>query len=698
MFNFFSIRAKFLSVMGLLLMGCLIVYLLIAVQVFKTDKTELIYDLNRSTVNNLSAEIETEFIGIADKFKVFALLETGKDNANHLTDSLFNDRSNVVHVSFYRQNQTVSLKSYTNQKYLETYGIAPTFFEKDLLLARPIPFNDILKNGEFIWNASVENGVPLIGYGRSVVVEDQNGIPSDHYAVVGYMKPDKALKAIEIVGLSEVFITDSQGNILIHKDFNLLAKNQNIALNKLFKAAAESKVEQGVNTVKDRDGEFLAAYAKSYQGKVYVLARVSQNEAFSVVYDLVSRSASFALIVITLSLLFAFLLSRSLTRPISVLVDGMQKVSEGDLSTQIEVKSNDETKILASSFNQMIHDLRHSRNELETINRELDQKVKDRTVQLEIQNKAVKEAQEALLKTTRLASAGEIAGRAAHEVLNPLTGMLTRLSSMEKRVQNTVVPQLNLMKDILQNWKSDHQDGGFEKLVEVWKQPSQIDQKWDLWSEDIHNLNEVEKNFEHLLRSIDDDTQFLLQESRRISKIINSMRKLSRLNSDVHTYSTRNLLTDCKNIMADLFQQYDINIIEDYDAGADEINIDRDEFIQVATNLLRNSLQAMTNHNREVKNYLKIKSQIQGQSIQIEFCDSGSGILAEHQELLFDKQFTTKSSDDGTGLGLSISRRLIRAHGGDLEFVSSKPFEETVFRLTVPLKSADNQIIKEGAA
>jgi two-component system NtrC family sensor kinase len=699
MFNFFSIRAKFLSVMSALLMACLVIYLLIAVHVFKTDKTELIFDLNRSMVSNLSAEIETEFIGISDKFKVFALASNSKNLEMTLTETLFNERSSVVYVSLYRQNQSTALKTHINKKFIETYGLKETFFDDELIAHRPVPVNEIIKHSEFIWNASIENGVPLIGYGRSVVIENENGIPTDHLAVVGYMQPVKALKALSAVSLSQLQITDANGNILLHPDFKVLSANKNVNNLALFKAAQNSKVNVSVATVKENDTESLAAFAKSYQGKIFVLAEASKDKAFQVVYDLVSRSVSFALIAITLSLLFAFLFSRSLTRPISILVDGMHKVSEGDLSTQIDVKSNDETKILASSFNQMINELRQSRDELETINRELDKKVKERTLQLEIQNKAVKEAQEALLKTTRLASAGEIAGRAAHEVLNPLTGMLTRLSSMEKRVQSHVQPQINLMKDIFVNWNSDHQEGGFAKLVEVWQQPSQIDTKWNIWAEDMQNLNEVQINFGKLLKSIEDDTQFLIEESRRIGKIINSMRKLSRLNSDVHTYSMRSLLTDCKNIMADLFQQNNIRLIESFDMALDEVDIDRDEFIQISTNLLRNSLQAMNPNDKNSVNYfMKISSHIQDSHIYIDFTDNGSGVAKEHENLLFDNNFSTKSADEGTGLGLSISRRLIRAHGGDLEFISSKSFEETIFRLKIPLKNKNQLDVKVGAS
>ena len=696
--GFFSIRFKFLGVMSALLVTCLVVYLLIAVEVFKTDKTELVFDLNRSMVSNLAAEIETEFKGVSDKFRLFATLSTNSTTKNY-AEQVFGENSPVVFASLYRQEQSLAFKSYSDKKYSETYGLEADFFDKTLLAARPIPFTEILKNGEYFWNASIDGGTPLIGYGRNVVIENNKGIPTDHLAVVGYIQPDKILKILNVVKMSEVSIVDHNGKILLHSNFDWMKQAKSLNDKALFKKAKEAKVNLSVASTVDDGKEYLGAFAKTYQGQIVILSKVSKDHAFSAVFELVSRSLSFALIVITLSLLFAFLLSRSLTEPISILVQGMEKVATGDLSTQIKVDTRDETRLLASSFNQMISELKQSRDELQEINRELDQKVKDRTLQLEVQNQAVKEAQEALLKTTRLASAGEIAGRAAHDVLNPLTGILARLSGVEKRVHNQIEPQINLMKDIFTSWKNDHRTGGFEALAAAWQQPSQVDQSWTLWQEDMHNLDSVQESFTQLTQTLDADTQFLINESRRIGKIVDGMRKLSRLHSDVKTYSAKQLLIDCRNIMADLFMQQDIDVLENFAAGYDEVSLDRDEFIQAVTNLMRNSLQAMLS--KDKKHYLKLSTEVTDEHIVMLISDNGSGISEEHQAMLFQTQFTTKSADEGTGLGLGISRRFIRAHGGDIEFVASAPNAETTFKIILPIKmkkQLDNENNEEGAA
>ncbi len=332
--------------------------------------------------------------------------------------------------------------------------------------------------------------------------------------------------------------------------------------------------------------------------------------------------------------------------------------------------------------------------------------LQNRTLQLEIQNLAIKEAQEALLKTTRLASAGEIAGRAAHEVLNPLTSILTRLSIIEKKVHGQVEPQINLMKDILSSWSEDHSRGGFNSLIESWQQKSNVNADWNLWQEDLHNLEYVKESFQALATTIRNDTLFLFEESRRIHKIIGGMRKLSRLSSEIKAYSVKALLQNCRNIMADLFIPENVRLIEDFKVEYDQVNIDCDEFTQAVTNLMRNSLQAMlrssANRPKNQNFSMKISTFIQDHKICIEITDNGVGISDVYQKILFEKQFTTKPSGEGTGLGLGISRRFIRAYGGDIEFVSSVPFSATTFRITLPIKKVDtlanNSKDEEGAA
>ncbi len=702
----FSIRYKFLLVMSFLLAACVGIYLLIAVRVFKTDKTELVFDLNRSQVSNLASELETEFEGVSDKFKLFAVLSSGSQS--RWVNELFSKNSDVIFVSLFKkpikesvkvsnnENSRIAVQKYENKSFMETYGLSATYLEIDLIKQRPIPFAEILKNGEAVWNASTVEGPPLIGFGRSVVVEDSKGVAVDQMAVVGYIKLDHLLQALSLVKLSEITIANRDGEILADSNPKLLHAKTLLGSNPLFQAALQAKTKTSVLKLEQEGHAMLGAYSKAHNGQIVVMAQASEASAFGAVTDLVEESLIFALIVITAAFLAAVLLARSLTAPLAQLVERMNLAAQGDLTSQISIGTRDETAVLAHSFNEMISDLKQSRDELQEINRDLDQKVKERTLQLEEQNHKVKEAQEALIRTTRLASAGEIAGRAAHEVLNPLTSLLTRVSSMERKIKSEMTPQLEILSDISQAWERDFLEGGFEKVVESWKTPSQLNSDWNLWKEDLENLSGLKSGLQGQLTHLQSDTQFLLKEGARINKIINGMRKLSVLKSDKRNHSAHEILKDCCHIMADLFQQRQYTVIQEFAATEDRIQVDRDELVQAVTNMLRNSLQALQDAEQETrkKGQLRLRTSISNDQtspiFQIEIEDSGSGVSAENQVKLFQAQFTTKSPDEGTGLGLGISRRFVRGCGGDIEFVSSLPFQKTIFRIQIPLaKPAD---------
>jgi signal transduction histidine kinase len=681
----FSIRYKFLGVMSLLLAACVCIYLAIAVQVFKSDKTELVYDLNRSQVSTLASELDAQLDGVSDKFKLFAIL-SGGSQAQWMGD-LFTKESDVVYVSLSKKSGTETIRKYENKSFRETYGLSDEYFDKEIVKDRSIPYASILKNGDSIWNASTENGPPLIGFGRSVVVENSNGVAVDQMAVVGYIKVDRILKSLSLVKLSQVIVSNADGEILVHPDLKTLKEKTLLVTNPLFQAAMDAKTKTSVMSFEQSGHKILGAYSKSHGGRVVVMAQASETKAFGAVADLVERSLIFSLIVITAAFLAAVLLSRSLTAPLAALVDRMDLVSQGDLTTQIHVGTRDETGVLAGSFNKMIFDLKQSRDQLEEVNRDLDQKVKERTRQLEEQNHAVKEAQEALIRTTRLASAGEIAGRAAHEVLNPLTSLLTRVGIMERKIKSEMQPQLQILGDISQAWDKDFKEGGFDKLVSTWKQPSQVNPTWSLWQEDIENIQGLKNGFGGQFSALHTDTQFLMKEGARINKIINGMRKLSTIRSDKRAHSTHEILKDCCHIMADLFEQRGYKVQQEFHADRDLIVVDRDEVVQAITNMMRNSLQSM--HEAEIQKGTHgtmrlVTALVEGQ-IQIYIEDTGIGIQKENQARLFESHFTTKSPDEGTGIGLGISRRFIRGSGGDIEFISSIPFEKTVFRIRMPI-------------
>ncbi len=687
-----SIRQKFLFVMCLMMVAGLGVYLFMAVTVFKSDKTQLVFDLNRSQVSNLTSELETQFGGVSEKLKVFALLPNHLQNK--VAEDLLSDGSDVVAIAIYKTDQSQPLKVFSQDRFLETYGLDTAAFESTLA-GMPVPIKEILRGGEDIWNASLNDGPPLIGYGRLVVLQDAKGMAIEQWAVVGYVKLDRFLKSVSTVRLNEVFVTNRRGEVLVHHDAAQLIKKPSVVDDPLFQEAVKAKTKVSVVQRDSGDNGILAAFAKGFNEQIFVVAKTSEAQVFKVVKDLSVRTLLFGSLVLTLVILASFFISRSLTENISLLADRMESAAKGDLSTQIQLRGADETITLANTFNQMIRDLKESRDALEEMNRELDQKVRERTAELEEQHKKVKEVQEALVRTTRLASVGELAGRTAHEVLNPLTILLTRLGLMQKRIPAKGDSPLKLIDEIRAAWVKDYNDGGFDKLVGNWREPSKVIPDKNLFQEDVENIERCTREIESQHNNLSKDIQFVKEEGERIGKIINGMRRLGHSKSDFKTHSLHSVLNDCCQIMNDLFEQKGFAIEQVFEAKADACVVDRDEMIQSITNLMRNSLQALEDAKNSTRGLsdprLRLRTFNEGHQLVIDFEDNGVGILPEHQSKLFESSFTTKSHDEGTGLGLGIARRFVRGHGGDIEFVSSEPYKGTVFRIRLPLEANQRQ-------
>lgn len=684
----FSIRYKFLAVTTLLLVTCVGTYLVMASQVFRKDKTELVFDLNRSVVTNLASDLETAFNSATDKMRLAAYFFTARDERNlTILSELLAASQEIVFVGGSERFDQVGRRFFRSQQFAETYALPEDYFETVLSEAKPVPFTRIQTEGEAVWNATVENGPPLIGYGKSVVLEDAKGKPQAHYAVVAYLRADRIVKALGRSELNQAMVVNAAGEILAHSDPATMIRGQDPSVEPLLKVALTEEVRTSVMRYRAGDASYLGAYARAANNRILVISRVSAKAAFAVVEHFLLRSLLVALMVVNLAFIAAILFSKSLTQPIQVLIEGMRRVAGGELNTQIAVNTRDEIAELAGSFNGMIRDLKQSREALEEINRDLESKVQERTQQLEKQNHAVKSAQEALLRTTRLAAVGEIAGRAAHEVLNPLTSILARLERLRGRLGQERRQELQVLKDMVASWRQDFKKGGFNQLIKAWQAPSQVMASATLWEEDLTNMDQAGAQLHEDLKRFGEDADFLYSEAQRIGRIVQSMRSLSVVQSYRKSLRLKDVVEESANIMRDLASQHKISIEVTAVPNDTWVLVDHDELLQVLTNMFRNGIHAVVEMGRRNPNHkgqLAAEIRAEGESWTVWMRDNGMGISSENCAKLFENQFSTKPHDEGTGLGLNISRRFVRAMGGDIVLESSTLNVGTCFKITLP--------------
>lgn len=695
----FSIRYKFLAVSTLLLVVCVGSYLVMASSVFRGDKEDFVFDLNKSIVTNLASDLETAFASATDKMRLAAYFYNSRDERNlAILAELLAASHEIVFVGGSEHFNKLNRRFFLNDQFAETYALPEDYFEAVLSEAKPVPFSKLQGEGEAIWNASIENGPMLIGYGKSVVIEGADGKPQAHFAVVAYLRADRIVKALTRGQFNQALITNSAGEILAHPDPKAMEASSDPTIASLYEAATSQEVRTSVLKYRFKGEDYLGAYAKAANDRLIVMSKVPTSIAFAAVDDFLRQSLLVAMILVTLAFIAAILFSKSLTQPIQVLMSGMAKVSEGELTTQIHVSSRDEIAELARSFNGMIRELRQSREDLEEINRELENKVRERTQQLEKQNQAVKSAQEALLKTTRLAAVGEIAGRAAHEVLNPLTTILARLERLQGRLGKDRVQELELLKTMVDSWRDDFRKGGFTQLVKTWEEPSQVVAGASLWEEDLRNIDDVRGHLNGELKRFAEDADFLHREAQRIGRIVQSMRGLSVVRANRREFNLVERVEEACNIMRDLASQHGIPVTVKSASAVALVLADSDELLQAVTNLLRNSIQAVMERRKsdpDGAGLIGVDVEDAGQAWRVRITDNGIGIKPEDQEKLFEHQFSTKDHGEGTGLGLSISRRFIRAMGGDIVLEKSVFKEGTTFLITLPKSKAQSD---QGAA
>lgn len=296
-----------------------------------------------------------------------------------------------------------------------------------------------------------------------------------------------------------------------------------------------------------------------------------------------------------LIVLISYLLTRSVTRPLGELVAITQSITTGDLNHEVKVKSYDEIGKLGLSFNTMVKSLKRMKGELEEWGKTLEQKVKERTDELEAMQAKV-------IQTERLASLGQLAAGIAHEINNPLGGILV-LSSL-----------------VLENIEKE--DGNRQNLEEVVKQTIRCR----------------------------DIVKGLLQFSRQTE----AKKTLVNMND---------ILNNTLSLIEKQAMFHNIDIEKNFDKNLPLVLVDDSQYQQVFMNIVLNAIQSMHEIGTLTLDTLFDEKE---NMIIVNIGDTGSGISEEIINKIFDPFFTTKEVGKGTGLGLSIAYGIVTRHNGKM--------------------------------
>jgi two-component system NtrC family sensor kinase len=382
------------------------------------------------------------------------------------------------------------------------------------------------------------------------------------------------------IGTATIFQDDVRISTNVHNADGSRAIGTRIAADVYQKVVVEGK--QYIGRAFVVNDWYISAYEpiKDYVGKIVGLLYVGLLEQKYT--DIKNRAilifSGITLTGVILSILLALLLSRGISSSINNLVTASKQLAKGNLDAKVSKVSNDELGELAETFNKMATAL------------------KDRDEQLKEYTKSK------IMESERLAMIGQLSANVAHELNNPLQGIVTY----------------------------------------------------------SHLLLEEETCNEDARSSL----QKIVIQANRCRDIIRGLLDFSRhKNPDKTLCNVNSLLKGCISLVEKQANFLNIKVIMNFEDNLPLVILDPSQVERVFLNLIINAAEAMdgngtltltTSYNQEIK------------AIEIKVQDTGHGITKENISKVFDPFFTTKETGHGVGLGLAISYGIVKEHNGDL--------------------------------
>ena len=316
------------------------------------------------------------------------------------------------------------------------------------------------------------------------------------------------------------------------------------------------------------------------------------------------RSAGLASLAIAILIGLVVLFVRAfVVRPVHDLLGGVHRVTGNDLEHEIPIRSEDELGALAREFNAMTGSLREVRAELRGLMTSLEAQVEERTA-------ALLQAQDQLVQSEKMSSLGKLSASIAHEINNPLMGILTT-SKLLLRVLG-------------------EEQGEDPVRPECLRQLRLVQRETERCSAIVRNLLDFSRQRPLALKSI--DANLALEEALSVAS---------------NQIALQGIALD-KRL-----------------APIPAVHADLGQLRQALLNIVLNACEAMPRGGA-----LTVATRLleaEGR-VQVEVADSGPGIAPEDLNRICDPFFTTK--ERGTGLGLSVVYGIVQRHGGKLGFSS----------------------------
>lgn len=393
-----------------------------------------------------------------------------------------------------------------------------------------------------------------------------------------------------------------------------------------------------------------------------LISRFAQQDGLAKMIAIILGATLFVVLVLPR------ILRQTLTMPLQRLLTGVQEVNAGNLSTFVVVGMPDEIGVLTENFNHMTQSLRYAKEELVTYAQTLEQKVTERTAELNNKSTALEQSiahlkatQTQLIQVEKMASLGELTAGIAHEIQNPL---------------NFVNNFSELSSDLVT----------------------------DLKEGPIKALPDSEQEYANgLMKSLTLNLQKITHHGQRADAIVKSMLEHSRAGTgerglaNINTLANEYLRLSYHGFQAK-DKEFNAKLITSFDPELGQIEMVAQDISRVLLNILNNAFYSVHEKAQKTANgyqpEIKIATESKNGLAELRIWDNGTGIAPEILGKIFQPFFSTKPSGQGTGLGLSLSFDIVtKGHGGQMQVESEVgEFTEMIVRLPMKNRLSSNEI------
>jgi two-component system, NtrC family, sensor kinase len=373
----------------------------------------------------------------------------------------------------------------------------------------------------------------------------------------------------------------------------------------------------------------FGAYAEVPDIRFGVVVERSEQEALSPVRRLALSTIFWIGVSGFVAALIGAALARSLSGRVGALVQGARQIAQGKLDTELEVQSNDELGELAKAFNAMTTSLDAARLEILRQTEEITAWNETLEKRVEQKSKELRDTQDLLLRSRSLAAIGSLGAGVAHEINNPLTGIL------------------GMVQLLLGDLPDDHP-------------------------------------VKPMLRDVED-------QALRVQSIVANLLRLAQRQAgeDFRPLDLSRIIEDALELCGPrTFNDARIEIERRVTRPSPPVRGNAPQLQAALMHLIQNARGAMEGTGGRLTLETSVPEE---RLLRLRISDTGRGISPDHLPRIFDPFFTTKTRRADTGIGLSVVNKIIEDHGGTIRVESTQGLG-TTFSITLPIDTGSSHL------